>query len=441
MKRYTQVCVIFLMLASSLAAQSQTVKDSVMQQASLQDCIQYALKHQPALQQALLDEEITERQIKGRLADWYPQIDLNYSYQYNFQLPSAYFNGSAVKTGTKNTSTVGVSATQNIFNRDVLLASRTAGDVRRQYQQTTTGTKIDIVVNVSKAFYDVLLAQKQIDLLDDDIARLEGSLKNAYDQYQGGIVDKTDYKRATISLNNSKAEKKTTQEALKARLAYLKQQMGYLPANDITLVYDSARLSDEIPVDTAAGIRYDSRIEYQQLQTRKRLQVANLQYNKWDYYPTLSAFGTYNLGGFFNNNFGQLYAHNYPNSFAGLQLAFPIFQGGKRVQNIRAAELQVKRVDWDILALQSAINSEYTAAMGTYKSNLNQYYVLKDNLALAQEVYNTIQLQYKAGIKTYLDVIIAESDLRTSQVNYTNALYQVLSSKLDVQRALGDIRY
>jgi len=372
------------MLVSSFISQAQTVKDSVMQQASLQDCIRYALTHQPSLQQALLDEQITERQIQGRLADWYPQLGLNYSYQYNFQLPAAYFNGNVVKTGTKNTSTLGVSATQNLFNRDVLLAARTAGDVRRQYQQATAGTKIDIVVNVSKAFYDVLLAQKQIDLLDDDIARLEGSLKNAYDQYQGGIVDKTDYKRATISLNNSKAEKKTTQEALKTRLAYLKQQMGYLPSNDITLVYDSARLAEEVSIDTSAAVKYDNRIEYQQLQTRRRLQAANLQYDKWAYYPALSAFGTYNVGGFFSNDLGQLYAHNYTNSFAGLQLSFPIFQGGKRVQNIRAAELQVKRVDWDIMALQSAINAEYVQAMGAYKSNLNQYYVLKDNLALAQ---------------------------------------------------------
>ena len=441
MKKYTKVCIILLMLVPPFIAQSQTAKDSVLQQASLQDCIQYALKHQPALQQALLDEQITERQIQGKLADWYPQLGLNYNYQYNFQLPAAYFNGSIVKTGIKNTSTIGVSATQNIFNRDVLLASRTAGDVRKQYQQSTAETKIDIIVTVSKAFYDVLLAQKQIDLLSDDITRLEGSFKNAYDQYQGGIVDKTDYKRATISLNNSKAEKKTTEEALKSRLAYLKQQMGYLAGNEITLVYDSAKLMDEIPVDTAAGVKYDNRIEYQLLQTRKRLQVANVRYNKWDYYPTLSAFGTYNLGGFFSSEFSKLYANNYANSFAGLQLSFPIFQGGKRVQHIREAELQVKRVDWDILALQTAINSEYVQAMAGYKSNLNEYFVLKDNLALAQEVYNTIQLQYKAGIKTYLDVIIAESDLRASQVNYTNALYQVLTSKLDVQKALGDIRY
>ena len=441
MKRYATVSIGFLLIAFSLVCRSQTIPDSVLQQASLPDCIRYALKHQPALQQALLDEAITERQIQGKLADWYPQLGLNYNYQYNFQLPSAYFSGNIVKTGIKNTSTLGVSATQNIFNRDVLLASRTAGDVRKQYKQATAETQIDIVVNVSKAFYDVLLAQKQIDLLNDDITRLEGSFKNAYDQYQGGIVDKTDYKRATISLNNSKAEKRTTEEALKSRLAYLKQQMGYLAGNEITLVYDSAQLMNEISVDTAAGVKYDNRIEYQLLQTRKRLQVANLQYNKWDYYPTLSAFGTYNLGGYFSNDFGKLYANNYPNSFAGLQLSFPIFQGGKRLQNIRAAELQVKRVDWDIVALQTSINTEYVQAMAGYKSNLNQYFVLKDNLALAQEVYNTIQLQYKAGIKTYLDVIIAESDLRTSQVNYTNALYQVLSSKLDVQKALGDIRY
>ncbi len=441
MKRYTLVCFTFLLLVSSLPSWSQAVKDSLLQQASLEDCIQYAFKHQPALQQSLLDEQITERQIQGRLADWYPQIGLNYNYTYNFQLTPAYFSGTVVKTGTTYASTLGLGATQNIFNRDVLLASRTAGDVRKQYKQATSETKIDIVVNVSKAFYDVLLTQKQIDLLNDDIVRLKDSLKNARDQYEGGIVDKTDYKRATISLNNSLAEKKTAEETLKQRYVYLKQQMGYVSGNDIALLYDSVRLATEVFIDTSAAVKYDNRIEFQLLETRKRLQVADLQYNRWSYYPVVSAFGAYNVGGFLSNSFSNLYTNNYPNSYAGLQLTFPIFQGGKRVQNIRAAELQVKRIDWDIVALQTSINSEYAQAMAAYKSNLNEYIVLKDNLALAEEVYDIIQTQYKAGIKTYLDVIVAESDLRTSQVNYTNALYQLLTSKLDVQRALGDIRY
>ncbi len=91
--------------------------------------------------------------------------------------------------------------------------------------------------------------------------------------------------------------------------------------------------------------------------------------------------------------------------------------------------------------MRDSTQSEYTKALASYKSYLNEYYVQHENLDLANDVYNTIYLQYKAGVKTYLDVIIAESDLRTTQVNYLNALYQVLSSKLDVKKALGTLIY
>ena len=79
--------------------------------------------------------------------------------------------------------------------------------------------------------------------------------------------------------------------------------------------------------------------------------------------------------------------------------------------------------------------------MSTYKSNLYNYYTLKENLSLANEVYDVIHLQYRSGVKTYLDVITAEADLRTAQINYYNALYQVLSNKIDVEQALGNIIY
>jgi outer membrane protein len=442
-----QIVYLFLVCGGtclySLAARAQGpayATDTVLPNATLQTCVNYALQHYPLVQQALLDERITEHQIRSRLADWYPQVNFNFQYDYYFKLPSAYFNGNVSSNGTTNSSVLGLSATQNIFNRDVLLASRTAGDVRKQVRQATATDKIDVVVNVSKAFYDVLLTRQQIDVLADDITRLERNLKDAYNQYQGGLVDKTDYKRATISLNNSKAEKKTDEEALKAKYAVLKQQMGYLGNGNIELVYDSAQMEASVYLDTLAVVDYNNRIEYQTLMTQKRLQIANLQYNKWSYLPTLSAVGAYNLS-YLNNQFSKLYSQDFPNSFAGLQLTFPIFQGTRRIQNIRIAELQVQRVDWDIVSLKSVINSQYEQALATYKSNLNDYYILRDNLALARDVFNTIELQYKSGIKAYLDLITAETDLRTAQSNYSNAVFQVLSSKLDVERALGTINY
>jgi len=99
----------------------------------------------------------------------------------------------------------------------------------------------------------------------------------------------------------------------------------------------------------------------------------------------------------------------------------------------------LKRTDFDMVNLRNSINSEYSQALGGYKAALASFILLRDNVALAQEVYDVIELQYREGIKTYLEVITAQTDLRTAQINYFNALYLVMSNKIDVQRSLGEI--
>ena len=420
--------------------------DSVLQKASLTDCIQYALKNQPLIRQSELDEEITETTIKSRLADWYPQINLTYSLQHNIQLPTSFFPDATtgvkrpVKIGAKNVSSLGFTGSQAIFNQDLLLANRTVKDVRAQVQQTTTSNKINVVVEVSKAYYDLLLTQKQVEVLDENIVRSERSLKDAYNQYEGGIVDKIDYKRAQITLNNTVAERKRTMEQTKAKSAELKRLMGYPDNEDLNIVYDSLQMEREVFTDTLQMVQYNNRIENQLLQTQLSLQQANLRYYKSSFLPTLSATGAYTPS-FQSDQFTSLYNAAYPTSFIGLQIALPIFQGNKRNYNIRGAALQVTRVKWDLVAINSQIDAEYEAALASYKGGLADWRALKANLALAEDVYNTLRLQYNSGIKTYLDVVIAETDLRSAQINYLNALYNVLAGKLDVQKALGTVQY
>ena len=216
--------------------------------------------------------------------------------------------------------------------------------------------------------------------------------------------------------------------------------MGYPNSAYLQLQYDSLELERETSLDTLQEINYSARIEYRLLQTEKNLQQYNLKYYKWSFLPNVSAFGNYNLN-YINNNFGKLYSRSFPNSNVGVQLAFPIFQGGKRIFQVRAAEWQVKRLDWEMTSLQNIIRTEYAQAMALYKGNLANYEALKENVQLASEVYNVIRLQYQQGIKTYLDVIIAESDLRSSQLNFYAALYQLLQSKIDVQKALGTLTW
>lgn len=437
--KWKVIILSFLILPNWLQAQ-QPAGDSLLAEATLDNVIRYALKNQPAVQKALINEAITETTIKGRLADWYPQLNAAYNLQHNFKVQTAVIGGNPVKLGVDNTSAVQFTATQNIFNRDALLASRTASDVRRYAKQNTGASKIDVAVSVSKAFYDVLTTQQQIKTTGEDINRLERSLRDATYQYQAGVTDKTDYKRATIALNNAKALLKTNEELLKAKIEYLKALMGYPENAPLDIKYDTLQMENQIVLDTLQATNYSSRIEYQLLETNLKLQQANLKYNKWSFIPNVSANGAYNFN-FQNDQFSKLYNTNYPQAFANLSVTVPIFQGGKRIQNIRNAELQINLVEADMRDLRNNINAEYAQALASYKASLASYLALKENLQLAQEVYDVINLQYRNGVKTYLEVITSETDLRTARINYYNALYQLLSAKIDVQKALGQINY
>lgn len=422
----------------SLSVNAQQT-DSLLSQAALPQILQYALANQPTVKQAEIDREITGLQIKNRLADWYPQLNFNYVYQRNFQLPANVIGGNVVRFGVNNTSGLQFTATQNIFNRDALLASRTKNDVKLVADKAIENEKINLVAGVSKNFYDLLATEEQRKVIDENIIRLSRNLKDSRSRYDAGIVDKTDYQRATIALNNANASKREIEQALNAKLANLKFLINYPAEKTLSISYDSAVLEKEIYLDTLKVPEYANRVELQQLQAQLRLQEANVAYTKWSYIPSVTANGAY-LQNFQNDDIGKLYSQNFPNSFAGITVGVPLFQGGKRKNNISIAKKQVDLTKLSITGFVNQANSEYAAAMAQYKAGMANYLSLKENMVLAADVYRIIELQYRSGIKTYLELITAQTDLRTAQINYFNALYSLLSSKIDVQRAEGTIQ-
>lgn len=423
--------------ALPLAAQDQPT-DSLLQSATLEQVVQYALKHQPALQQAQLDRKIIQKQIAGRLADWYPQLNFVYNYQRNIILQQSVIGGNLIKFGVNNTSALQLNATQNIFNRDVVLASQTASNVKTQAAYNESRSRLDVVVTVTKAFYDLLATIQQVRIGEEDIVRLRRSLQDATSRYNAGIADKTDYKRAQILLSNADASLKSFKEALDYKQQFLKAQIGYPISGDLSISYDTLQMESEIALDTTEGIDYNSNVDYRILYITRELQSSNVKYAKWSFVPSANLFGSY-IYNFQNNAFSELYSTKYPFFYVGGTLTFPIFQGNKRVYNVQQQKYALERADWELSKLKNNLNTEYSRSLAAYKSSLARYLALKENVDLAREVYDVIQLQYTSGVRAYLDVTVAETDLQQARINYFNALYSVLASKMDVLRAKGEI--
>ena len=443
---FLPACFTLIALLFTAGIYAQKPEVMIRDSASLNECISYAFKNQPLVKQLKLDEDIARQDIRIALTDWLPQVNSTLTFQDNIKRPTLIFPNfndptgpkTEVTTGVQYNSSLALSASQTIFNNSVYLAGSTAKYYRKKSKQTTDEALIGLVVNVSKAYYDVLLTRLQLKILDEDIQRLDKSLKDAYARYQNGISDKIDYKRATISLNNAQSQKINAEESIKAKYTYLKQLMGYPDDKPLVLSYDSISMQNDMLVDTVTGLNYNNRIEYRLLETNLHLQRSNINYYKLSFLPSLSGYANYNLV-YQNDLTSELYKKSFPNSSVGLTLSFPLFQSSKKMQNLRRANLQYERLALDTLNLKNQINTEYAQAIASYKSNLSAYRITQQNIDIARDVYNTVKLQYDQGVKTYLEVIVSETDLRTAQINNLNALFRVLSSKLDVERALGNI--
>ena len=434
----------FFLLGLSARGQGGPSGDS-SQYLTLGQCIDYAFKHQPALQQAFLNQSITKVSNAISLSGWYPQIALGGNFTHYNQLPTSFStdtSGNVVKqhSGIVNTAIPALTVSQAIFNPSLLYASKSSRLYTELAEQVTDSAKIGLVVSVSKAFYNLLLNLEQINVLKEDTARLSKNLADAYHQYVGGIVDMTDYQEAAISLNNSRAQLKQAIENVIPEYAALKQYMGWPPQSQFNVNFDTAQMKQDIFIDTTLTLAYENRIEYKLLQSGKNLQHQLTDYYRQAWLPTVSGFLNYDFE-YENNSLAALTANLYPYSYIGLSINLPIFTGFYRVNNIKRSKLQEQMLDWSLVSLRSEIYTEYTTALANYKGNLYNLYALQENVTMAKNVYDIVTLQYQQGVVAYLNVITAESNLITSQIGYLNALFQVLSNKVDLQRAMGIIYY
>ncbi len=436
--------IIFMLnyLSGVSKAQDQISTDSL----GMEECIKYALKNQPLIKQVKLDEEIVRQDIRISLSEWLPQISSTAGLQHYLKQPISLFPNLSDLTGPKIPISSGVlynsslqfNATQNIFTNDLYFAGKTSRIYKQKASLVSEDRAIQLVVDVSKAFYDVLLSQQMLKIIDEEIIRLTKSLNDALVLFNNGTTDKIDYSRATISLNNTKSQKIAVINSINAKLTYLKELMG-LPENESLSLKDNFDdMKSDILVDTLQGIDYNNRIEYQILQTDIRLQKYSISYYKNNFLPSLSAFANYNLI-YQNDNYSSLYNKSFPNSAIGLTLSIPVFNGTKRLQNVRKSQLTFNRMVLDTLNLRNQINTEFVEAFALYKSNLAAYLATMENIRIARDVYNIVLDQYKQGIKSFLEVIISETDLQTSQIDNLRALISLMNSKIDVRKATGKI--
>ena len=122
----------------------------------------------------------------------------------------------------------------------------------------------------------------------------------------------------------------------------------------------------------------------------------------------------------------------------GLGLRVPILDGFGKDSKIERQQLAYEIAKTQRNQLQQLIDIEILNGRKQYEGSTERLDNQKKNLALAEKIYKTTQIKYKEGVGTSLELSTAERDLFATQRNYTQALYDVLVAKMNLEKALGN---
>jgi len=445
---YLLAACLILYANTSSAQQKQT--STAPYSFSLADCINYAYEHQDSVKNAQLDLKNADYKVSELIGQGLPQINGSASFQDYLQIPVTLIPGEffgqpgtfvPLKFGVKYQSSFGATLDQKLFDPSYLISLKNRGIYKELFSKSLTRTKIQTNVSVTKAYYQVLVSNEQIKLLDANITQLKQQLDQTSEQNKQGFVEKIDVDRLSVSYNNLVTNRENVVRSLVLNYELLKFQMGMPIKLDLVLTdkLEDVKLNkfDETAASADTSF-YKNRIEYGLLQTNEHLNAIDVKRKKSMFLPTVSAFGSISSV-YQDNTFSNLYSANFPTSYIGLKLSIPIFTGFQRSYQIKEAQITLQKSQNDLEDAKNAFSLQASVARTTYLNGLQSLENQKRNQQLARDVLRVAKIKYQQGVGSSIEVTQAQTELETADNQYIQSLYDALISKVDMDKAYGKI--
>ena len=446
-----RILTLLLLLTGALRGFSQGQPAGQTYNFSINDAINYAYEHKDSVVNAGLDVKSADYRVKEIIGQGLPQINGNASFQDYLKIPTTLLPGEffgapagtfiPVKFGVKYQSNLGINASQLLFDPSYIVGLQGRKTYKELYNRAYTRSKIDVAVSVTKAYYQVLVSNEQIKLLDANIAQLKQQLDQTSAQNKQGFVEKIDVDRITVQYNNLITTRENTIRLLALNYQLLKFQIGMPIENNLTLKdgLSDVTLTQDVANTVTDTAFYRSRIEYGLVETSLKLSQFDLKRQKAQFLPTLTANAAY-TSSYQNNGFGDLYSSSFPSSYIGLTLNVPIFSGFQRSNRVKQSAITVQKNQNNLNSLKNALSLQASQAKIIYFNGLQSLNNQKRNQELAREVLRVSKIKYQQGVGSSIEVTQAQTALEDADNKYIQGLYDALVSRVDLDKAYGRIQ-
>lgn len=291
----------------------------------------------------------------------------------------------------------------------------------------------DYLLNVAESYYDVLKANKAVEIAKANVERLTKHRDAAQTRFRVGEVTKTAVLRAEAELSGARSKLVESENFLNLAKAILARVVGI--EGDFKLQESVPEGIETIELNLLQQKAIDERAELKSSNIQMKIAEDEVRYTKGAYWPTLSIEGVYERrdedpsSPFFLDE----------SIYGVLRLNFPFFEGGLRKAEVRQAEERYKQTELMREDLKKTISIEVENAYLDLKTQKGILESLQDQVTFAKDNYDTVSKQFEFGLVNSIDVMDANTLLVEAERDFFRAQYNYQLSIVRLKRAAGTL--
>ena len=405
---------------------------------TLKEAVQIALSENPTIKVA--DQEIQLKKEANRevLYGLLPEASLVGTFNHTIEKQTMAMMGQTFKVGSLNSINGGVSVSLPVFVPALYQSMKlTKTDVQLALEKARS-SRLDMVNQVTKAFYQLLLAQDSYLVLQKSYKQSEDNFNVVNAKYEQGSVSEYDKISAEVQMRSLKPTLVSAGNGVNLAMLQLKVLLGMESDMPVAVVgnlkdYEMAMFSRQAQPQAKDIVGGNTTLR--QLDMNYEMLQRNLKLKYTNFMPTLALSFQYMYTTLGNDWKFSSYDWN-PYSTLGLSVSIPLFKGGNFSQ-VKQAKLQIKQLDQTRINTERQLKMQAQSYLNSMSASTEQVVSNKESVLQAEKGRTIAEKRYDVGRGTILELNSSEVALTQAKLTYNQSIFDYLVAKADLDLVMG----
>lgn len=407
---------------------------------TLDKALEIALADNPTIKVA--DQEIVLKKEANKEA-WQtllPELSVAGSWQHTIKAPEMKLNGMSFRMGDDGVNTAAAVATLSlpIFAPAVYKSmSLTKTDIMLA-QEKARSSRLDLINQVTKAYYQLMLTQDSHEVLKRSYALAEENYNVVKSRFDQGLVSEYDKISAEVQMRNVKPSVVSAENGVRLSKIQLKVLMGITENIDVVVTeklnsYENMVFANQLGNDNF-GLENNSTMR--QLELNDQLLKKNISLQKTGFMPTFAVALTGQYQSMYNNHWNVFDYSWVGSSQLNFSLSIPIFKASNFTK-LKTARLQRTQLELNRIDTERKLNMQVESYKSNMQASSEQVLSNKEAMNQADKALSISKKRYEVGAGTVLELNSSQVALTQSELTYSQSIYDYLTAKADLDLVLG----